>query len=345
MVRTEVHKFGGTSVGDADRMAAAADIVLQASRRARVVVVASAMAGVTDSLVAAADAARRGERQLAVETLRAVLARHQAALAASAVQDAGRIVSQLDQLGEEAIDMVKAVSHLRQLSPSTRDRLLSLGEKLSVRLLAGVMRQRGLDAEAMDADEFLETDDSFGEANPVPGVVNRSIAAALLPVLERGAVPVVTGFVGRAPDGSTTTLGRGGSDFSATLVGAALDAAEVVIWTDVDGVYSANPAVVPQARRIEQLNFREAAELSFYGAKVLHQRTIIPVASRGIPVRIRNSFAPELQGTAVDHRDSQPSPRICRRQGHGWCAGRCRASVRRLGRAAHQCHHDQPVKL
>ena len=159
-----------------------------------------------------------------------------------------------------------------------------------------------LPAQALDADQFLATDGHFGAASPLQIVAERTISAALRPVLDGGAVAVVTGFCGQAPDGATTTLGRGGSDYSATLVAAALGADEVTIWTDVPGVYSANPKIVSDARVIDQLHYREAGELSYYGAKVLHQRTMIPVARAGIPVRTRSSFAPHLPGTTVDGR-------------------------------------------
>jgi len=302
MTRTEVHKFGGTSVSDAARMQSVAAIVDRAARQSRVVVVVSAMAGVTDALVRAADVAREGRRDESVAVVSSILARHEAALDTCGVSDAEAVRASVRSLGEEVCDVLRAVARLKQLSGASRDRVLSLGEKLSVRVLASVLRAAGMHALALDADGFLETDASFGEANPVAGAVSRSIAAALTGPLEQGAIVVTTGFLGRAPDGSTTTLGRGGSDFSATLIAAALRADEVVIWTDVDGVYSANPRVVPEARRIRQLNFREAAELSFYGAKVLHQRTIIPVASLGIPVRIKSSFEPDAEGTTVDVR-------------------------------------------
>src|SRR5205085_5634842 len=159
---------------------------------------------------------------------------------------------------------------------------------------------RGVAAEPLDADTFLETDDRFGEADAVPGVADRTIRGALEPLLARGVIPVVTGYCGRAPDGATTTLGRGGSDLTATLLAAALRAEHVIIWTDVDGVFSADPRLVPEARVIRQLNFREAAEMSYYGANVLHPRTMIPVVGRSIPVEIRNSFAPANPGTLVD---------------------------------------------
>ena len=302
MTRTEVHKFGGTSVGDAQRMESVGEIIARAASQAAVVVVTSAMSGVTDGLVKAAEAARSGKRDDAVRIIEQLLKRHDAVLDDGRVDRPEEVRASLHALGGEVMDVLRAVSHLHQLSASTRDRILSLGEKMSVRVLAAILRRQGLPAVAMDADEFLETDANFGEGNPLPGVVNRSVFAALQPVLDRGEIPVVTGFLGRAPDGSTTTLGRGGSDFSATLIAAALRANEVTIWTDIDGVYTANPATVSNARRIRQLNFREAAELSYYGAKVLHQRTIIPVAALGIPVRIRNSFEPDAEGTIVDVR-------------------------------------------
>ena len=173
---------------------------------------------------------------------------------------------------------------------------------MSIRLLTIALMAEGLDAVAMDADTFLETDDHHGEANPLGIVADRTISAAVLPLLQDGQTPVVTGFCGIAPDGATTTLGRGGSDYTATLIASAIDADEVTIWTDVDGVFSADPRSVPGARCVEQLNYREAAELSFYGAKVLHQRTMIPVSRKRIPVRTRNSFNPSAPGTLVNDK-------------------------------------------
>lgn len=300
--RVEVHKFGGTSVGDADRIAAVAGIVRDASARCRVVVVASAMAGVTDQLIAAGTAAARGEREAGASLLDAVLARHLDTLDRLHVADPAAVGAEIRGAIAEVLDLVRAVAHLHELTPRTRDDILAAGEKLSVRLVTAALRSAGAEAEAVDADTFLETDDHFGEANALMGISDRTIAATLRPLLVRGVIPVITGFCGRAPDGATTTLGRGGSDLSATLIAAALRADEVTIWTDVDGVFTADPRVVPAARVIRQLNFREAAEMSYYGAKVLHQRTMIPVAALGIPVRTRNSFAPQVEGTVIDGR-------------------------------------------
>ena len=300
--RVEVHKFGGTSVGDAARIAAVARIVKNASTRTGLVVVVSAMAGITDLLVASGTRASSGAREEGTRPLEAALARHLEALDRLQTGDAPAVGAQIRKLVDEAIDLIRAVAHLRELTLRTRDDLIATGEKLSVRLATAALKAAGVAAAAVDADTFLETDDAFGEANALMGICDRTIGAALRPILDRGQVAVVTGFCGRAPDGATTTLGRGGSDLTATLIAAALRADEVTIWTDVDGVYTADPRVVPDARPIRQLNFREAAEMSYYGAKVLHQRTMIPVAALGIPVRTRNSFAPEAPGTVIDGR-------------------------------------------
>ena len=300
MTRLEVHKFGGTSVGDAVRIAGCAAILDEARARTRLVAVASAVAGVTDLLVMAVAAAAAGDRGAATAGVRELTARHEAVLEATRFPDVDSIRAYLAETTSHLSELLGAASLLREVSPRTRDQVLASGEKLAVRLLAAALRARGVHARAMDADMFLETDDHFGEAHALAGVADRTVVAALRPSLDAGEIPVVTGFCGRAPDGATTTLGRGGSDLTATLLAAALRADEVTIWTDVDGVYSADPRVVPEAQVVRQLNFREAAEMSFYGARVLHPRTMIPVAALGIPVRTRNSFAPGHSGTVVD---------------------------------------------
>jgi len=300
-MRVEVHKFGGTSVGDAKRMRAVAGLIADAAARTRLVVVTSATAGTTDRLAAAAAAAGRGDRAAALTGVEAIDAAHRELLEELAPGDA-QIGEEIRWIISELGELAGATAILGALAPRTRDRMLAAGEKLAARLLAAAVRARGVASFPSDADAFLETDDRFGEAGALPGVAERTIRAALSPALERGEVPIVTGFIGRSPDGATTVLGRGGSDLSATLIAAALRADEVTIWTDVDGVFSADPGVVPEARPIRQLNFREAAEMSYYGAKVLHQRTMIPVAALSIPVRTRNSFDPAQEGTIVDGR-------------------------------------------
>lgn len=303
--RIEVHKFGGTSVGDAARMDAVAELALGLASRARPVIVASAMSGVTNALLAAAKAAAAGDHHASLARLAEILTRHSTALerwsgAGVPREEIDAARRHLESMHAELSDLVRGVVAVRELSARVRDRILGAGEKLSVRLVALALRARGLDAVAVDADGFLETDGVFGGANPVRGVVELGIRAALLPLLHARRIPIVTGFIGHAPDGATTTFSRGGSDYTATILAAALRADEVTIWTDVDGVYTADPRIVPEARSVPQLNFREAAELSYYGAKVLHQRTIIPVANLGIPIWIRNSFEPESAGTVVN---------------------------------------------
>ncbi len=305
--RIEIHKFGGSSVRDAERLLSAARIVAEARTEAAVVVVCSALGGVTDTLVGAADAAVRGDRAATDQALERLATLHGATL--RALQPAGNAAAEaeLARILAEVADLLAATRLIREMTPRTRDRLLAVGEKLAVRLLAVALGETGLTAVPLDADTFLETDGRFGDAFPLAGVADRTVAAALRPHLAADRVPVVTGYCGRGPDGATTTLGRGGSDLTATALAAVLGAAEVTLWTDVPGVFSADPAIVPDARVLPHLNYREAAELSFYGAKVLHPRTMIPVVRRGIPVRTRSSYEPAEPGTVVDGRFSPGS--------------------------------------
>jgi aspartokinase/homoserine dehydrogenase 1 len=303
VARTEVHKFGGTSVGDADRIVEAAARLLDSTRAGvRIVAVSSAMAGVTDALLDAVTRAAGGDGTGATAAIDALETRHRETLQAVHPGGDPDAAASIDGVVADLRRLTGAAALLGEVSPRVRDRVLSCGEKLAVRLLAVALMQAGARAVPADADGFLETDDRFGEADPLPVVADRAIRAHLAPLLAAGTIPVVTGFCGRAPDGATTTLGRGGSDLSATFLAAALGADEVTIWTDVDGVLSADPSTVPEARVLRHLHYREAAELSYYGAKVLHQRSMIPVVGRGIPVRIRNSFRPEATGTLVDGR-------------------------------------------
>ena len=301
----EVYKFGGTSVGSPQRMEAVASLILgQGVPTGGLVVVASAMSKVTDALVRLCRLAVDGERAALDDALAELLARHIRALESVCVPGPSLVAvsAELEELVAELGALLQAGILLGELGPRTRDRIMATGEKLSVRLLAAALRKAGFDALCLDADTFLETDDNYGEANPLHGLADRTIQAALEPLLREGKLPVVTGFCGQAPDGSTTTMGRGGSDLTATVIAGALDAHRVTLWSDVDGVYSANPKVVPEARVIPQLNFREAAEMSYYGAKVLHQRTMIPVSGKRIPVWSRNSMRPQAPGTVVDGR-------------------------------------------
>lgn len=307
-MRLEVHKFGGTSVGNAERIAHAARLSIAAAERCQLVVVSSAMSGVTDALVGAAQQAASGDLAAATADFAAMRQRHRdTARSLAAADECEGLVAELDALLDDIEALLAAVVQLGEVPPRATDRVLCTGEKLAIRMVAASIRAQGGHAIAIDADTFLETDGNFGAANPLAGVADRTTRAALQPHLDAGTICVVTGFTGRAPDGATTTLGRGGSDLTATVLAAALDADEVTIWTDVDGVYSADPRIVPEARPLTHLNYREAAELSFYGAKVLHQRTMIPVVAKGIPVWTKCSMEPELTGTVVDGRFSPGS--------------------------------------
>ncbi len=293
MANLKVYKFGGTSLASADRMQRVATLIRSSTQP--VVVVVSAMAGVTDSLTAAAG--RAAEGVLDRDALEALRRLHTETATTLGVD----VADIIEPLFVELEELLGAAAAVGAISPRSRDRLLATGEKLSTRLLAALLATDDSgSATAIDADTFLETDDRFGAASPVFGVIDRSVEAALRPVLKAGTTPVVTGFCGRAPGGETTTLGRGGSDYSATLIAVALGASDVTIWTDVPGVFSANPTIVPDARIVTQLNYREAAELSYYGAKVLHPRTIQPLIDSGIATRIRSTFDPEAPGTLVD---------------------------------------------
>jgi aspartate kinase len=195
--------------------------------------------------------------------------------------------------------LCRSVAVLRELTVRAMDAIASIGEQLSCPILAATLRQRGLRAQFVSATELVVTDDHFGAANPLMDKTRERVRERLLPLLDRGIIPVVTGYVGATAGGVTSTLGRGGSDYSAAILGASLEADEVWIWTDVDGILTADPKIVPQARVLDELTYMEAAELAYFGANVLHPKTIKPLAEKGIPLRILNSFNPTHPGTLI----------------------------------------------
>jgi bifunctional aspartokinase / homoserine dehydrogenase 1 len=294
-----VHKFGGTSVGDGERMRRVAEIVKEHAS-AEAVVVVSAMGGVTDMLIRAANEASNGDRQHWKSVRQELARRHREV--ADQLLPASEQASVLPRLAEQVENfenLCSGFSLVREVTPRAMDTLSSLGEVISATLMAAILRSQGLPAEAVDATELIVTDDNFGNAAPLFEETHARTRQHLAGLRRRGIVPVVTGFRGATRDGLCTTLGRGGSDYSATIVGAALDADEVWIWTDVDGVMTADPRIVPGARIIPEISYREAIELSFFGAKVLHPKTIQPVMSKKIPVWIKNSFNPSCPGTRI----------------------------------------------
>jgi len=283
-----VQKFGGTSVGGADPIRRLGRIVRDALAKKPIVVV-SAVGGVTNRLFQLGEAARSGAEWK--PELEALLAQHRALVA-----ELGLDAALLEPLCAQLSDLVRGIALIRELTPRTLDQLASFGERLSARIVAAHLMREGVEARALDAWEAgLVTDGRFGNARPTPES-ERSIRSALEAL--RG-VPVITGYIGRDERGSLTTLGRGGSDLSAAIFGAALGAVEIQIWTDVDGVLSADPRIVPEAQHVPTLSFAEAAELAFFGAKVLHPATMAPALAKGIPIRVLNSFRPEFAGTTV----------------------------------------------
>jgi aspartokinase/homoserine dehydrogenase 1 len=293
-----VMKFGGTSVADAARVQQVAAIV-EAQHLPRAVVV-SAAAGVTNLLLDAARAAAADGDDFAKHLVGELRDKHFAIVDAIADdQERAAAVATLDQLHAALDEALAAVARAGELSPRSSDRIVSTGEKAMSVVLAAVLRSRGTPATHVWADSVLATDDRHGNARPDRVRTGELADAEVRPHLDAGRTVVFTGFIGRAPDGSTTTLGRGGSDYSATLLAAALDADEVQIWTDVPGVLSADPRQVSDARVVPGISYDEAQELAHFGAKVLHPRTIRPAVSLDIPVRILSTFAPDEPGTLV----------------------------------------------
>ena len=297
----QVMKFGGTSVGNAECIARAAQIVAAGARAGRCVAVVSAMSGVTNRLIEAAKTAQGGGGEAAADAMDSLREQHERALRELVKGEAERDVvrKKLDAVIAEGLRFCEGTALLRELSPRTMDAISSLGERLSAPLVAAVVRELGLKSEAVEATELIVTDEFHGGAEPRMEETRKKSQARILPLLERGVVPIATGFLGATAGGELTTLGRGGSDYSATILGAALDADEVIIWTDVEGVLTADPRLVKDAQTIPEISYREAAELAYFGAKVLHPKTLRPVVQAAIPVWIRNSFAPEKLGTKI----------------------------------------------
>ena len=293
-----VAKFGGTSVGTPDRVRRVVALAMETPPTHRRVVVSSAFGGVTDRLLAAIAAAvdRTGEHRTILDAVRQRHTEALADLAEPAEQDA--LAHAQDALFHEVGELLHGISLLRECTPRFRDAIVSAGERASVPLVAAAFRAAGHDAVALDATAFIRTDDAFGEA-AVDTAETRRLVHATFDGLPPGAVGVVTGFVASTADGVTTTLGRSGSDYTATILAGALDATECVIWTDVDGVLSADPRIVPEAFSLPHLSYEEAAELAHFGAKVLHPRTMRPLVASGVPLVIKNTLNPAAEGTRI----------------------------------------------
>jgi len=296
-----VMKFGGTSVGSAERIGQAAQLAVDTANKGhQVVVVTSAMSKVTDSLIAAARQASTGRWDSQIR--QDLFDRHNIVADTLVGGDPPRHADVLDALQKRLDRFEKlcfGLSMVHELTPRLLDAISGTGEMLAAPLVAAAIAARGKASQAVDATELIVTTDQYGGAEPLMDETRARTGARLRPAIDRGDIPVVTGFIAATADGVMTTLGRGGSDYSASIVGAALDADEVWIWTDVDGVMTANPSEVPEARTLAEISYSEASELAYYGAKVLHYKTILPAFRQRIPVRILNSFNPTHPGTRV----------------------------------------------
>lgn len=303
---TLVMKFGGTSVGSPSAIRQTAELIEHSlAQWGQVVVVASAMGSqpikVTDLLLNGAYAALEGQSQGYRQVAQSLRQIHHQTIAGllSSPEAQQPLLAEINQFVERYEALCQAVLVLGELTPRALDAISAMGEQMSVRIVAAYLRQSGRAAQAVDATELILTDDNFQAATPQMAETTSRTQARLNQLLEQGIVPIVTGFIGATGRGITTTLGRGGSDFSAAILGQALAASEVWIWTDVDGVMTSDPRLVPAARTISSLTYREVGELAYYGAKVLHPKTIRPCVDGNIPLRIKNTFNPDHPGTLI----------------------------------------------
>jgi aspartate kinase len=298
-----VMKFGGTSVGSGERIAKVGRIAAKTLTETGTapVVVVSAMSGVTDSLKRAANSAAAGDGQTFHLIRDELQQRHEQAVrdCVADVEHARGLNAEIAGLLDWFETLCQSIHTLGELTLRGQDAVWGLGERLSARVTAAAMRSQGIQAQTVEATEVLVTDDTFGNAAPLLEETTERCRARLLPLIQAGVIPVVTGFIGATRAGAPTTLGRGSSDYTATILGRCLKAEEVWIWTDVNGVMTADPRIVPDARTLPAISYAETAELSYFGAKVLHPRTIQPVSDLNIPVRVLNSLNPEHAGTLI----------------------------------------------
>ncbi len=307
-----VMKFGGTSMGSAARMEVAAQIISAESARRPVVVVVSAMSKVTDLLLETLRRAELGDRQVVDANLRKLLDRHMQAcdellgFSESAAGLRGAAAGAIQALVTEFHRIANGILMLGERPPRSVDEAIAVGERLSATLLAYYLTAMGVAAQSINGADVIVTDAVFGNASPILDLTAKRCADRLVPLLQKQMVPIVTGFNGATQDGRPTTLGRGGSDFSASILAAAMDAAELWIWTDVDGIMSADPRLVENVAVLDEVSYAEAAELAYNGAKILHPRTLAPLVEKQIPVWSKNSFDLSKPGTRIVARFDEP---------------------------------------
>ncbi len=296
-----VMKFGGTSLENATAILRTAEIVRGRLKRGlKPIVVVSAMAKVTDQLLAAAAAAGCGDKKGALMIAARLRNRH---IETTSDLLSGELFTEVELAVRRGFDLLddllRGIAAVGELTPRTRDNVVSFGERLSSRMVAGAFAQHGLNAVRIDSRASIITDDHYGKAVPQEAAIEAKLTELVLPLVEAGQTPVMGGFIGATADGITTTLGRGGSDFTAALVGGGLHAGAIEIWTDVNGIMTTDPRICPDALRVKTISFEEAAELAYFGAKVLHPATILPAVQKSIPVWVLNSRNPENEGTKI----------------------------------------------
>jgi aspartate kinase len=304
-MKTTVLKFGGTSMGSGESIAQVAQILKK--QKGDKVAVVSAVSGVTDKLIELGKLAHEnGNWEKALQSLEE---KHD-----EIVRELG-VELNLSPFFRDIKNLLKGISLIKELSASARDCILTFGEILSSHILAATLNKNGVKAQAVDAYEIIFTDDNFGEGNIDFKKSDKKICEVLEPILEEGILPVVTGFIGQSKSGQYITIGRGGSDYTAAIVGAALGSGEVQIWTDVDGIFSADPRYIPKATVLKSLSFPEASELAYFGAKVLHPKTIKPAVAKDIPVKVLNTFNPSAPGTLISNEEIESLKSVSHRKG------------------------------
>jgi aspartokinase/homoserine dehydrogenase 1 len=299
MKDTLVMKFGGTSVGSVQAIQQVSKIACNAKTEWRnVAIVVSAMSGVTDKLLNGAKSAAEGNDSVAEKIARKLREKHLDALEALAPK-ATHEQQTIEMLLSEFVSLCHAIYVLGEASPRALDAIASLGERMSAPLVAAALNEAGISATAVDTREVVVTDNVYQSASPDMEATRRQADEVIWPLFAAEQVPVITGFIGASREGVATTLGRGGSDFSGAIFGVVLEAQEVWIWTDVSGVMSTDPRIEPSARTLSEVTYKEISELAFYGAKVLHPKTIRPALEHGITLRVKNTFAPESASTRI----------------------------------------------
>lgn len=300
--QTLVMKFGGTSVGSPEAMRQTLQIIEKESDSGkRVVVVTSALSGITDTLLRLSGRSEKLSARTISNLANEIRKRHQIIAEALIPDEPTRVkvMAGIDELIANVVNLSKAIAILGEVTPRVLDAIASTGERMSVRLLAAALQANGYAGVPVEATQLIVTDDHYTDAHPLWKETEKTTRSILPALLDSGTIPVVTGFIAATKDGNVTTLGRGGSDYSAALIGAALPADDVWIFTDVDGVMTADPRLIPEARTVPQCSYREIAELAYFGAKVLHPKTIRPVIEAGIGLRVCNTFNPDHLGTRL----------------------------------------------